>query len=133
VSTCPYSSSSGGAEPVYMRKYRFLHIFTLIVLAEFSVVCGKNNIRDGKWRITLWRIYSVHTVHTVIILIYILKYNNNMHATSGGNVTPARAVCTKITETEIIRGILRKWDRRPDDTSHAETRNGPLAIKLTDY
>jgi len=45
-----------------------------------------------------------------------------MHATADGNVTPTRAVSTKITETEIIHGILRKRDRRVDDTSHAESR-----------
>lgn len=52
-----------------------------------------------------------------------------MHATAGGNVTPTRAVCTKITETEIIRGILRKRYRPVDDTRHAESRGRDTGIK----
>lgn len=72
------------------------------------------------------RIHSAHSDNNI-------KYNS-MHAKSGASATPTRAVCTKITETEIIRGILRKRDGRVDDTIHAETiGDGPLTIKVTDY
>ena len=61
-----------------------------------------------------------------------------MHTMVGDNVTPTRAVCTKITETEIICEILaifceREIASRQHGTLIDCIDDGPLELKVTDY